>query len=61
MSTWSCIRGDPEMVFSFDDRGEIVFNIKPSTVNGWRLEPLQTPYKVNKYNILLFIYLFIAI
>ena len=46
MSGSSCIRGEPEIVFSFDDKGEIVFNIGPITVNGWRLNPFQTPCKV---------------
>ena len=50
MSGSSCIRGEPEIVFSFDDddddKGEIVFNIGPIIVNGWRLKPFQTPCKV---------------
>ena len=46
MSERSCTRGEPEIVFSFDDKGEIIFDVESSTVNGWRLVPFQTPCKV---------------
>ena len=57
----SCSRGDPETVFLFDDKKEIVFDIKPSIINGWNLLPLQSPCKVNKHNIRLLLCLFIAV
>ena len=46
MSKKLCTRGEPEIVFSFDDKGEIIFDVELSTVNGWRLVPFQTPCKV---------------
>ena len=54
MSARSFTRGEPEIVFSFDDgdKGEIVFNIESTTVNGWRLIPFQTPCKVIIHSIL---------
>ncbi|XP_019863526.1 PREDICTED: uncharacterized protein LOC109592540 [Amphimedon queenslandica] len=51
MSPRSCIRGDPEIVFSFDDEGQIVFDIKSSLFNGWELLPLQTPCKIRKADV----------
>ena len=53
----SCIRGEPEIVFSFDDKEEIFFDINPSTIYERRLLPFQTPCKVNRHNII-FIHLF---
>ena len=46
MSERSCTRGEPEIMFSFDDKGEIIFDVKSMIVNGWRLVPFQTPCKV---------------
>ncbi|XP_003386183.1 PREDICTED: polyubiquitin-C-like [Amphimedon queenslandica] len=51
MSARSCIKGDSEIVFLFDDQGEIVFNIKPSIINGWALLLFQTPCKISKTDV----------
>ena len=46
MSERSCTRGEPEIVFFFDDKGEIVLDVESSTVNGWKITPFQKPCKV---------------
>ena len=46
MSERSCTRGEPEIVFSFDDKGEIVLDVESSTMNGWKITPFQEPCKV---------------
>ncbi|XP_019850491.1 PREDICTED: polyubiquitin-like isoform X1 [Amphimedon queenslandica] len=50
-ATRSYSRGDPETVFSFDDKKEIVFDIESSIINGWKLLPFLTPCKVHKADV----------
>ena len=45
MSARSCIRGEPEIVFSFAEQ-EIVFEVEQSIVSGWKITPYQTHCKV---------------